>query len=228
VIIVTVVTAYLAVWQFLIIRFSPKTAVGYFPSFAILAAIPLGYGFSVLLESTETSRAVRTWASALLVALFLVSPAASPPAALPLAVAYDRPAMVAVCDVVSALRSLIPSGSRVFLFGPSETLYLAGLRPYLQQANHLETLSPLADDWAREQSGLWGDAEIRRWLGSDVEWAVVRLGILRAARPNQTTLSGNNVDLIESLLARHFSLLAVLDLSPGPPLYVYRRKPHDS
>lgn len=223
VIIVAVVTVYLVAWQLAIIRFSPKAAVGYFPSFAILAAIPLGYGFAVLLRSLGAAPVRRTTAGALLVAIFLLSPAASPPPALPLAVAWERPAMVALGDLAAALRALIPPGSRVFLFGPSETLFMAGLRPYLQQANHLETLSPVADDWIRRRSGQWGDAEIREWLGRDADWAVVRLAILREARPNQHTPSGNNVDLIEALLSRHFTLVAVLDPYPGPPFFVYRR-----
>ncbi len=221
--IVAVVTAYLAAWQFAIIRFSPKVAIGYFPSFAMLAAIPLGYGFAVLLERLDAAPARRAAVGALLVAVFLVSPVASPPPALPLAVAYGRPAMVALQDQVTALRSLIPPGSRVFLFGPSETLFMAGLRPYLQQANHLETLSPVADDWIRRRSGQWGDAEIRGWLGRDAGYAVVRLAILREAREHQHTPSGNNVDLIESLLARHFRVVGVLDQYPGPPFYVYER-----
>jgi len=160
---------------------------------------------------------------ALLVVIFLVSPVVSPPPALPLAVAYDRPAMVALQDLVTALRSLIPPGSRVFLFGPSESLFMAGLRPYLQQANHLETLSPVTDDRIRRRSGQWGHAEIREWLGRDADYAVVRLAILREARENQHTPSGNNVDLIESLLSRHFTLVAMLDQYPGPPFSVYRR-----
>lgn len=223
VVIVAVLTIYLVVWQFLIIRFSPKAAVGYFPSFAMLAAVPLGHGFAVLLRSYEAAPTLRAAVGSLLVGIFLVSPAVSPPAALPLAVAYDRPPMVALQDVVTALQSLIPPGSRVFLFGPSETLFMAGLRPYLQQANHLETLSPVADDGVRRRSGLWGDAEIREWLGRDAQYAVVRLAVLRAARENQHTPSGNNVDLIESLLSRHFALVVVLDQYPGPPFYVYKR-----
>lgn len=224
VVIVAVVTAYLAAWQFAIIRFSPKAAVGYFPSFAILAAIPLGYGFAVVLRSFRVASMPRMAVGALLVVIFLVSPAVSPPPALPLAVAYDRPAMVALQDLVMTLRSLIPPGSRVFLFGPSESLFMAGLQPYLQQANHLETLSPLTDDWIRRRSGQWGTAEIRQWLGRDADYAVVRLAILREARENQHTPTGNNVDLIESLLSRHFALIGVLDQYPGPEFYVYERK----
>lgn len=221
--IVGFVTVYLAVWQFVIVRYSPKAAVGYFPSFAVLGAVPLGYGFSLLLRGAWAPPAYRMAVSPFLVGLFLVSPVLSPPPALPLAVAYDRPPMVALQDVVAALQSLIPPGSRVFLFGPSETLFMAGLRPYLQQANHLETLSPVADDWVRRRSGLWGDAEIREWLGRDAQYAVVRLAVLRAARENQHTPSGNNVDLIESLLSRHFTQVAVLDQYPGLVFYVYKR-----
>lgn len=221
--VVVAVLAYLAAWQVLIVRHSPKDAVGYFPSFAILGALPLGYGFSILLQSSETAPALRRAIGALLAVLFLAGPAASPPPALPLAVAYDRPAMVGLQDVVEALRVLIPSGSRVFLFGSSEALFMAGLRPYLQQANFLETLSPMADDWVRHRSGLWGDAEIRQWLGRDAQYAVIRLDVLRAAREVQHTPSGNNVDLIESLLSRYFTPVAVLEGYSGLVLHVYRR-----
>lgn len=223
IIVIGVVTVYLAAWQMVIYRHSLKSAVGYFASFAILAAVPFGYGFSVLLEGQGATRVRRTVIGAFLVGLFLVSPSISPPPPLPLSVAYDRPPTVALQEVVSALRSLIPPGSRVFLFGAAQAPYLAGLRPYLQPANHLETLSPVADDRIRRKSGLWGEAEIRKWLGYDAGYAVVWLSSLRARREVQYTPSGNNVDLIESLLARHFAQIAVLDQYPGLVLHVYKR-----
>jgi Dolichyl-phosphate-mannose-protein mannosyltransferase len=221
--IVAIVACYLAAWQLLIIRFSLKTAVGYFPSFAILAAIPIGYGFSVVLEDRGATPALRRIVIGVLMILFVAGPSASPPPALPLAVALDRLPAVQLQDVARRLCVLIPPGSRVFLFGPSETLHMARLKPYLQQANHLETLSPMSNDWSRRRSGLWGATEIREWLSRDAGYAVVRLDVLREARPNQNTPLGNNVDLIESLLARYFALRAVIDMPNGPPLYVYQR-----
>lgn len=222
-IIIAAVTVYLAIWQLVIYRYSLKVAVGYFASFAVLAAIPLGYGFSVLLQDPGGSRLRRTAVGAFLITVFLVSPVISPPPPLPQVVAYDRPPTVALHDVVSALRSLIPPGSRVFLFGPAQAPYLAGLRPYLQPANHLETLSTIPDDRVRRRSGLWGEAEIREWLGHDAGYAVVWLSSLRALRKTQYTASGNNVDLIETLLARHFVQIAILDQYPGVVLHVYKR-----
>jgi len=209
-------TLSLAASQFLMVTFSPKAAVGYFPSFALLMAIPLGYGFAVV-PKTKTR-----WVVACLSLVFLLTPILSPPPMLPRAVAWDRPAMVGLNEAARELQ-IIPQGSRVFLFGPPEALFMAGLRPYVQQANHLETLSPLHDAWTRQQSGQWGDSEIRAWLGHEVPWAIVRLDLLRKARPHQSTASGNNVDLIEALLRRHFAQVAVLPYPSGPPLYVYRR-----
>lgn len=224
---VIAVVLYLAAWQLFIVRHAPKDAVGYFASFFMLLAVPLGYGFATVLRHTEGSRGIRGAVGALLALLLLLGPAASPPAALPLAVAWDRPAMVELRGVVEGLRSLIPPGSRVFLYGPPEALFMAGLRPYIQQANFLETLSPMRDDWTRYRSGLWGGAEIREWLGHDAEYAVIRLDVLRAARDHQFTESGNNVDLIESMLSRNFRRIAVLDQYLGLEFHVYRRTASD-
>ncbi len=217
---IAVVTLYLALWQLVIFRGSWSWAVGYFPSFAILAAICLGFGFSVLIQYYCITSGRRAAILASLLGLFLVSPALSRPPTLPLAVSYEHPPTQALYNLAEALRTRIPHGSRVFTLGGTQALYMADLRPYLRQVFGFWTLSPIADERIRKRSGLWGEAEIREWLTKDAEYAVIVPSSLDAYR----TSCNGCVELIESLLTRHFSQITVLDQYPGQVHVVYRRK----
>ena len=89
----------------------------------------------------------------------------------------------------------------------------------MRQAFGFLTLSPLADDRVRLRSGLWGEAEIRQWLITDADYAVVvpeSLDDYRITCPPCMRVA-------ESLLARHFRQVAVLTQYPGLAHIVYKR-----
>ncbi len=200
------------VWNF-------RFAVGYSPSFSFLAAACLGCWYAVALEDLLRP-AGRRAALLLLSGLFLVAPAQSRPPILPLAVSYRYPPTTALYALADALSARIPKGSKVFRFGPPLGLYVAGLKPYLRQERDVFTLSSLADKAFLRRNGLWGDSDIRHWLGADADYAVIAPAALDAYRSSPV---GRNVELIEALLGRHFVRIAVTDQYPGHIYYVYRR-----
>ncbi len=219
---IALTVVYLALWQLATFP-SVRIAVGYFQSFAILAAIVLGFAFSRFLSAASSVQPHGALGAAFLAAIFLVSPSWARPPALPAAVSRATSPALAVNRLADQFRALIPAGSTVFLFGPSQALYLARREPYLRQVTHLYTLTTIADARIRTRSGLWGESEIHEWLGRDADYAVVVPTYLDAFRPEQNTRDGNNVDLIESLLARYFTRIDVSDDRSGITYHVYKR-----
>jgi hypothetical protein len=213
-----VVFFYIALAHLVSVRGSWTGSVGYEPSGIIAAVLP-GFGFSVLIGRYCASAASRRAMLLFLSVLFLVAPTLSRPAALPLAVSFQNSPTRALNDLADALRTVIPSGSHVFHLGASQALYMAGREPYLRQAFGFLTLSPLTDDRVRLRSGLWGETEIRQWLITDADYAVVvpeSLDDYRITCPSCMRVA-------ESLLARHFRQVAVLTQYPGLAHIVYKR-----
>jgi hypothetical protein len=210
---------YLSTWQFVVFPRSASWAVGYLASFAILGAVCLGFGFSVLIREYCVTSAQRIVVVTFLAGLLLVGPRLSRPPDLPSSVwgaAAPVPTLYALAETLGAQ---IPSGSRVFHLGSVQPLYIAGLKPYLRQVFGAWTLSSISDERIRMKSGLWSKAEIRRWLEEDAEYAVVvptTLGTYRAA-------CDACVDLAARLLAQHFTPMATLDRYPGYPHIIYKR-----
>lgn len=215
----TIACVYLTGWQLVIFSSSVPLAVGYLPSFALLWAICLGWAFSTALATD--SRARRMLVGGFFISLVLLSPSLSRPPALPLAVGLDSAAMPGLARVAGDLRQLIPENSKVFLFGPSQPLYLAGLTPYLRQVTHYLTISSIDDDRVREKSGLWGAREIRDWLTEDADYAVV---VPEYAASVRSAGEVENIDLMRELLDRYFQRRATLDQYPGIRFEVYERR----
>jgi hypothetical protein len=210
---------YLALCQFVVFARSASWAVGYLASFAILGAVCLGSGFSVVMREYCATSAQRLTVTACLLALFLLGPAFSRPPDLPIAVWGPTAPVATLYRLSEDLRTHIPPGSRVFHLGSFQPLYIAGMDLYLRQAFGVWTLSPSGDEHVRERSGLWGEAEVRQWLEKDAEYAVVVPTTLAAYR----AVCSRCVALAEHLLATHFTRIAVLDRYPGYPHIVYRR-----
>src|SRR5215470_13025520 len=81
--VVAATVLYLATWQWLIMaRWKPQLAVGYFPQFAILAAICLGHWAAVVLDDLAPAWRLRSLGLLGLSAFFLIAPAESRPLAL--------------------------------------------------------------------------------------------------------------------------------------------------
>jgi len=212
---------YLGVWQFVIMGpWKLQLAVGYFPQFAILAAICLGYWAAIVLDRLIARPRERSLALLALAGFFAVAPAESRPPMLPLAVSWQDPAVTALGGLASQLREVIPPGARVFHLGGPLGLYLAGVEPYLRQERDVAALALPGIEAGAERSGLWGRSDITRWLGREADYAVIvwpRAGLYRGT-PLQPDL-----DLIDSLLRSHFARVAVLTRYPGSTYEVYRR-----
>jgi hypothetical protein len=219
--VVAAVTFYLSAWQFLIMGpWKLQLGVGYFPSFAILAAICLGYWMAVVADDLASTRGLRTAALLGLCAFFLVAPAQSRPPMLPLSVSWRDPPVTVLYGLAAELGRVVPPGSRVFHLGGPLGLYVAGLEPYLRQERDLYTLLPASDGTSLRGIGFWGQADIRDWLARDADYAVIvptRVALYRAG------LLAADIHLIELLLTKHFTRVAVLDLYPGLVYDVYRR-----
>jgi hypothetical protein len=202
---------------------SPSMAVGYFPTFAVLAAVYLGVGFGRLLEHSGRG-ALRALLVLFLFVAFLAGPAVSPPPTLPLAVSWRHSPVQALYAVSASVERAIPQGARVFHIGATQVLYTAGRAPYLRQVFDFWTLAPRIDERIKRRSGLWDDGDIQEWLGRDAAYAVI---VPRHLASHLTARGGplhESFGLIERLLERNFSQVAVLDEYPGLVYVVYKRK----
>ncbi len=219
--IVAAVVLYLALWQLLIMgRWKLQLAVGYFPSFAVMAAICLGCWAAALMSASGRAPGLRAAGLLGLCVFFLLAPAQSRPPMLPLRVSWRDPPVTVLYRLASDLGRAIPPTAHIFHLGGPLGLYIAGLEPYLRQERDFATLAYPAGMANGANSGFWGQAEIVEWLSRDADYAVVvpaRVAFYRKQPLNST------LHLIESLLAAHFTRVAVIERSTY--LYeVYRRK----
>ena len=222
--------------QLLVVNASWKVAVGYFPAFSGLLAVPLAARYAQLLGNgfAPPGRFLvrRRWmAAAALGLMLLAGPAWSPPPNLPLAVDPSRFAALEAERAGRELARLIPPGTPIFLFGPATLPHLAGLRPPIQPSNHLETLtngpavSPkyyagLYDSMRR--SGLWATSDILEWLSRDPRpWAVVWTDGLNARRQRYNW--GLEIDVITHLLKANYEPAGTVAYH-GIVLELWRRK----
>ena len=234
---------FLAASQLTVVNYSWKAAVGYFPAFAGLLAMPLAARYAQLLRPVDNSALPgkiswrRPVAAVALGAGLLLGPIASPPPTLPLQV---DPAKFAALEAERAGRELrqLTRGywwrtpvPEVFLFGPAPVPHLAGLRPPIQPSNHLETLvvsqartteQMFAERGRWHQSGLWGVRDIEFWLEDDPRpWAILwRDGLL--ARVDRYGWQAPAA-LMLALLERHYEPAGTVAYQ-GITLEVWRRK----
>jgi len=191
----------------------------YFPSWAPLAAVLLGAGFAGLLGEPHQAPWRRYVLQGTLV-LVLVYPAIFVRHPL-LPVPQVHPsAMVQLRLAVGHFERLIPPGSRVFLWGNSLPLYLAGRDPYLQQIYSDETLAAVEDTAAIQRNGLWGMRDIERWLSTDAGYVVLDPRLLETGLATR----GQQIRLMRSLLERHFEWIGRVDDYRWFPYDVYRRR----
>ncbi len=179
-----VLLVYIGVWQVLILWKFPKAIVGWFPSFAPLCAVLLGVGFARLLSLPDLGRRARLITAAALVVLLLAP-------------------VIIVRHPLRVFRRDVKPGAKVFLWGDSLPLYLAGILPYLQQIHSTNTYALVEDRVAIEKSGLWGRKEMERWLSTDADYVVLEprtLDEYRARHPE-------HMARFDALLREHFELV---------------------
>ena len=119
------------------------------------------------------------------------------------------------------LGALVPAGSPVFLFAQPMPAYLARVRPYLQQImSPGGTLAPESvDPTVARRNGVWGIADVDRWLGREAAFAIIAphfLVALSDARPE-------SVQRMRELLTERFERIGRIGGGVFPPSDVYRR-----
>ncbi len=217
--------AWLLLCHLVMFRLNFKWAIAYFPDFAPPAAVVLGVLAARLWERPDLPRAGRvvlvgSLALALVMSVVLIRiPMMPTPTPIPF---RDDPVQQ-INRAAARLAPMIPPGERIFFFGPAMAVYLAGRLPYLQQLMAPGTFA-VNDGDARtvSRSGVWGRAEIERWLGREVRHAVVNPRHLDAYA---AAGRAEGVARIRALLAERFEPIGRIEDAPWSVLEVYRRRP---
>lgn len=211
---------YTLAWQAVIVRVAPRNVGAWAVALAPLWAVVLGCVAAMLIDRTPGM--LRSGVIVMLLGVFAVSPIRSRHPSMPLVLPPEGTTLGRLEGEAVRIRSIVPPGQRVFLFGSSMPAYLAGTSPYLQQIMDTWTLVPSDDQYVVERSGLWGPRQVDRWLGHDAAYALVEPDLLRAY--GSIAAYRDVAARIESLLRRHFVLVAKADGSPWTSaLWIYRR-----
>jgi hypothetical protein len=194
----------------------------YFLPYAPLAAILLGVGYAGLLAETP-ARSWGRWALVVVLVVTLVPPlyfVRNP--LLPIGTLRAQDPFARAHAAAAHLRRAVPPDAKVFFYGSDEVYYLSGLpATYLQQVYMSDQFvrAPV-DDWVARRSGFVTVSDMRLWLSSSADYAVIAwqsvpVGTPESRQPEKEMLS---------LIGRHFELI---DTIPEYPFYtysVYRRK----
>jgi hypothetical protein len=211
------------VWQVFLVHMYLKPVAAWTAAFAPLWAVVLGYGACTLLEPRRTHPVVRGAVIALLLLVFAFSPSFSRHAAMPLTFPPQQTTVGLFGEDAAKIRSIVRPGQRVFLLGSPIPAYLAGVSPYPQQITGMWTLVPSEDDYAVIRSGLWGPHQVDEWLSRDAPFALVEPALLKSIGAVESYRG--LVTQIESLLERHFTLVATAGHPPWTPTFaIYARK----
>ena len=221
-------TLWLLVVHFMMFRLNFKWVIAYFPGFAPTVAVVLGVLAAVLWQRSDLSvagRGVLATSLALACVVSVVSmriPMLLTPTPFPF---RDDPVQQ-INRAANRLAQMIPPGERIFLFGPGMAAHLAGRLPYLQQLMGPGTFaSKDGDARTMARSGVWGRAEIERWLGREARFAVVNPPYLDAYA---VAGRAEGVVRIRALLEERFELIGRIDDAPWSVLEVHRRRSGDS
>ena len=215
---------YMLTAQLLIFRWTWKWVGVYVLPFAPLVPILLGVGFSVLLLDMPP----RSWARRLLV--FTLGCLFLPPLyfvrnpILPIGEVKAKDPFGAAHVAAAHLGSVVPQDAKVFFYGLNTVYYLSGLpHTYLQQIYKQDQFSMIeTEDWVLRRSGFVPVSDMRYWLSTDADFAVI--DTLFLDYKSQIPSLGNPEQLMKDLLARHFELIDTVDESPLSRYSVYRRK----
>ena len=191
----------------------------YFPSWAPLGAILLGVGFARAIGDPNQAPWRRHLVQGILVIVLLYPTIFIRHPLLPAPPVHPS-AMVQLDLAARHVARLIPSGSRVFLWGNSLPLYLAGSDPYLQQIYSDETLAAVEDTAAISRNGLWGTSDIQRWLSKDAAYVVLDPRLLETGLPTRS----QQIHLMRGLLDKHFEWIGRVDDYRWLLYDVYRRR----
>lgn len=212
---------YIAAWQVLILWKFPKAFVGWFPSFAPLAAILLGVGFGRVFGLPDFGRGTRRITAALLALLMAVPMIiVRQPLLVPAREAGAAP-LPALRAAGAHFKKLMKPGAKVFLWGDSFPLYLAGILPYLRQIHSTNTFAVVEDRLAIQKSGLWGREEMEHWLSTDADYVVLEPQTLEPYRARYPELMAR----LDSLLRQHFEFIDTIKDYRWQVFELYARRP---
>jgi 4-amino-4-deoxy-L-arabinose transferase-like glycosyltransferase len=220
--------AWLLVWHFIMFRLNFKWAIAYFPDYAPLFAVVMGVVPTALWQRADLLRPARAVLAVTLAASLVVSVVfiRIPMMPTPVPRAFRNDSVQQIGRAADRLAALVPPGARLFYFGPPMAAHLAERRPYLQQLMAPGTFVPNdTDTRTMSRSGVWGRAEIERWLGREVGYAVVNpehLDSYAAAG------RAEGVARIRALLQERFEPIGRIDDAYWSVLEVYRRRPGEA
>lgn len=205
-------------------RLNFKWAIAYFPDFAPPAAVVLGVIAARLWERPDLPRAARIVLGGSLSLAFVMSVVLirSPMMQTPMPIPFRDDPVQQINRAAARLASMVPAGERIFFFGPAMAVHLAGREAYLQQLMAPGTFAANDGD-ARtvSRSGVWGRAEIERWLGREVRYAVLNPMHLDAYA---AAGRAEGVARIRALLAERFERAGHIEDASWSVLEVYRRR----
>jgi len=195
--------AYMAATQIVLFWDRLRYLTAYFPSWAPILPVVLGVEFAAALRLADASPGHRRALAALLVAL-LAAPVVivRHPLLPPRAEVRETP-LRDLGAAATRFERLIPSDAKIFLWGNPLPLYLGGRIPYLQQIYSNETLAAVEDRAVIEKNGLWGLAEIDRWLSADADFAVIDPSLFEHLRGSRS----RQIARMQELLATRFELV---------------------
>jgi hypothetical protein len=210
--------------QFVLMGPFTKQAFGYVGAIAPLLCVVLGVLYATVWDRFGGAPAARAAMVVGLVACLAASPWVHRHPNLPRRVRVAEATIPDIRRVSAELAAVLPAGeSRIFLLGDPLALHLAGRRSYLRQFHQwwiVFTSEADASKYAR--AGLWGRAELERWLGGDARYAVVERRAeeyYRRRAPYREVMAR-----MDALLAERFAVRRTIDTSTGDRVVVYARR----
>jgi hypothetical protein len=215
---------YLVAWQFVIVGPYVKQSFAYVGAIAPLLAIVIGWLFATVWTGGGLPVVARSAAAVGMALAIVVSPWVHRHHNLPRRVSLTEATIPRLRTMADQLAHLIPPGeTRVFFIGDPLPIHLAGRRTYLRQFHqHYMVFTSVRDQARYIRSGMWGYAELERWLGSDARYAIFQTTVMdfyRDREPYREILAR-----MDQLLAQNFTLVATVNGLGEDRFLVYRRK----
>ena len=221
--IVVALFAWLVATHLVILRMNYKWLAAYFPVIAPLAVALLAVAAARMLARVEAPALGRAAVAVALAGGLTVSLVAirHPLLPTPRLWPFRGDAIQLVNETAAGLRALVPAGTRVFLFGSSTAVYLAGLdappsQMWSSLGNVVETRYPAFV----ARSGVWGTDQVERWLGVELSYALIDPEALVALAPERPHV----VERIRALVRERFALIGRVEVGHWPAYEVYRRR----
>ena len=194
----------------------------YFLPYAPVLALLLGVGYAALLDTARARRWPRRLLLIALAVLLLLPLYFVRNPLLPAGQALAQDPFRAAHTAAARLRTLVPGDARVFFYGLNVVYYLAELPvTHLQQAYTPNQFARIdAPDWVLKRSGFVTAGEMRDWLTTEADYAVIDSTFLQGEIPH----FGETEKEMVTLLERHFEHLGTVTDYPHDLYAVYRRR----